>query len=49
MLHDIEILDAPDQNYWEKTGYRIPDTPHANVNPSETGFKTVPISRMVPR
>jgi hypothetical protein len=31
------------------TAYRIPDTPGANVKPGETGFKTVPINRMVPR
>jgi hypothetical protein len=49
MLSDIEVLDAPDENYWEKTGYRVPDTPHASVKPGETGFKTVPINRMVPR
>lgn len=49
MLSDIEVLDAPDTNYWMATAYRIPDTPHANVRPGETGFKTVPINRMVPR
>ena len=49
MLNDIEILDAPDDNYWMKTAYKIPDTPHASVKPGETGFKTVPINRMVPR
>jgi DMSO/TMAO reductase YedYZ molybdopterin-dependent catalytic subunit len=49
MLTDIEVLDAPDGNYWMATAYRIPDTPHASVKPGETGFKTVPINRMVPR
>jgi DMSO/TMAO reductase YedYZ molybdopterin-dependent catalytic subunit len=49
MLNDIEVLDAPDENYWMKTAYLIPDTPHANVKPDETGFATVPINRMVPR
>jgi DMSO/TMAO reductase YedYZ molybdopterin-dependent catalytic subunit len=49
MLKDIEVLDAPDENYWMKTAYRIPDTPHASVNPGETHFKTVPINRLVPR
>jgi DMSO/TMAO reductase YedYZ molybdopterin-dependent catalytic subunit len=49
MLNDIEVLDAPDENYWMKTAYRIPDTPHASVKPGESGFKTVPINRMVPR
>ena len=49
MLSDIEVLDAPDETYWMKTAYRIPDTPGASVKPEETGFKTVPITRMVPR
>ena len=49
MLSDIEVLDAPDESFWMKTAYRIPDTPNANVKPGETGFKTVPINRMVPR
>jgi DMSO/TMAO reductase YedYZ molybdopterin-dependent catalytic subunit len=49
MLSDIEVLDVPDDNYWTATAYRIPDTPHADVKPGETGFKTVPINRMVPR
>jgi DMSO/TMAO reductase YedYZ molybdopterin-dependent catalytic subunit len=49
MLSNIEVLDAPDQNYFEKIGYRVPDTPHANMKPGETGFKTVPVSRLVPR
>jgi len=49
MLNDIEVLDAPDQNYWMSTAYRIPDTPYANVKPGETGFKTLPINRMLPR
>jgi DMSO/TMAO reductase YedYZ molybdopterin-dependent catalytic subunit len=49
MLSDIEVLDTPDSNYWMATAYRIPDTPHANVQPGETGFRTVPINRMAPR
>jgi DMSO/TMAO reductase YedYZ molybdopterin-dependent catalytic subunit len=49
MLNDIEVLDAPDGNYWMATAYRIPDTPGADVRPGETGVKTVPINRMVPR
>ena len=27
MLNDIEVLDAPDQNFWMATAYRIPDSP----------------------
>ena len=49
MLSDIEVLDHPDDQFWMKTAYRIPDTPNANVKPGETGFKTVPINRMNPR
>jgi hypothetical protein len=49
MLNDIEVLDGPDDNYWMKTAYTIPDTPHASIKPGETGVKTVPINRMVPR
>ncbi len=49
MLNDIEVLDAPDQNFWMATAYLIPDTPHASVKPGQTGFNLVPINRMVPR
>ncbi|HVY13600.1 MAG TPA: molybdopterin-dependent oxidoreductase, partial [Rhodopila sp.] len=49
MLNDIEVLDQPDRNFWMATAYLIPDTPGANVRPGETGFKQVPINRMVPR
>jgi DMSO/TMAO reductase YedYZ molybdopterin-dependent catalytic subunit len=49
MLNDIEVLDGPDDNYWMKTAYTIPDTPHASIKPGETGVKMVPINRMVPR
>ena len=49
MVSDIEVLNAPDQNYFEEIAYRAPDTPHASVKPGETGFKTVPVSRLVPR
>ena len=49
MLNDIEVLDKRDENFWMKSAYLIPDTPHASVKPGETGFKTLPIHRMVPR
>ena len=49
MLNDIEVLDQPDTNYWMKTAYTIPDTPHASIRPGQTDVKFVPISRMVPR
>jgi DMSO/TMAO reductase YedYZ molybdopterin-dependent catalytic subunit len=49
MLNDIEVLDKADDNFWMAKAYLIPDTPHANVTPEQTGFKSVPINRMVPR
>ncbi len=49
MLSDIEVLDKPDDYFWMTQEYRIPDTPHASVEPGQTGFKTIPINRMVPR
>jgi len=49
MLNDIEVLDRADDSYWMKVAYTIPDTPGADVKPGTTGFKTVPINRMVPR
>ncbi len=45
----IRVLDAPDNNFWMKTAYRIPDTPRGNTTPEEmkTGnVKTIPIERM---
>jgi DMSO/TMAO reductase YedYZ molybdopterin-dependent catalytic subunit len=49
MLNDIEVLDAPDDNFWMKTAYLVPDTPHADMKPGQTGVAMVPISRMPPR
>ncbi|KWB75320.1 molybdopterin-dependent oxidoreductase [Burkholderia ubonensis] len=49
MLADIEILDKPDDQFWTAKAYRTPDTPHSSVHPGEKGFKTVPVTTMVPR
>jgi DMSO/TMAO reductase YedYZ molybdopterin-dependent catalytic subunit len=49
MLNDIEVLNEPDTNYWTKTAYTIPDTPHASIKPGQTDVKMIPINRMVPR
>ncbi len=49
MLSDIEVLDKPDDQFWMAKAYLIPDTPGASVRPGETGYKQVPINRMVPR
>jgi hypothetical protein len=48
-LTSIRVLDRTDDNFWMKTGYRIPDTPHGTTTPEEfkTGkVPTVPINKM---
>ena len=48
-LTSIRVLDRPDDNFWMKTAYRIPDTPGGSTTPGEfkTGkVQTVPISRI---
>ena len=49
MVNRIEVLDGPDENFWTKTAYTIPDTPGADMKPGQTGINFVPINRMVPR
>jgi DMSO/TMAO reductase YedYZ molybdopterin-dependent catalytic subunit len=49
MLNDIEVLNAPDDNFWTAKAYLIPDTPFANVVPGQQGVKMIPINRMLPR
>lgn len=49
MLSDIEVLSAPDENFWMAKAYRIPDTPGASVVPGAKGFATKPIGPMIPR
>jgi DMSO/TMAO reductase YedYZ molybdopterin-dependent catalytic subunit len=49
MLNDIEVLDSPDTNFWMKTAYTIPDTPHADMKPGQADVKMVPINRLNPR
>ena len=44
----IRVLDAPDENYWMKTAYRMPDTPRGNTTPEDVKagkVKTIPIER----
>jgi len=44
----IRILATPDENFWMKTGYRVPDTPGGNTTPDEVksgNVKTLPIGR----
>ena len=49
MLNDIEVLDSPDTNFWMKTAYTIPDTPHADMKPGQTDVPMVPINKLNPR
>ncbi len=45
----IRVLDAPDENFWMKTAYRVPDTPRGNTTPEDVQagkVKTIPIERM---
>jgi DMSO/TMAO reductase YedYZ molybdopterin-dependent catalytic subunit len=45
----IRVLDAPDDNFWMKIAYRIPDTLRGNTTPEEIRagkVKTIPIERM---
>ena len=49
MLSDIEVLDKPDDNFWMKTAYLIPDRPFGTMTPGETGVPMTPINKMLPR
>ena len=31
----IRVLNASDENFWMKTGYRVPDTPRGNTTPED--------------
>jgi DMSO/TMAO reductase YedYZ molybdopterin-dependent catalytic subunit len=45
----IRVLDKPDDNFWMKTGYRVPDTPRGTTTPDDMKagkVKTIPIAQM---
>lgn len=48
MVHDIEVLAGPDENFWMAKAYKIPANPTATTTP-DAKPETVPISTMVPR
>lgn len=48
-LSDITVTDAPFEQFWMKTAYRIPDTACGCVEPGGKPKKTVPINRMTTR
>jgi hypothetical protein len=44
----IRVLNVPDENFWMKTGYRIPDTPRGNTTPEDVKagrVKMLPVER----
>ena len=48
-LTNIRVLDKPDENFWMKSAYRIPDTPHGTTTPEDVkagSVKMIPIGRM---
>jgi sulfite dehydrogenase len=49
MLDDIEVLSKPDDNFWMKTAYRIPDNETGTVAPGATNFPTKPIGKLTVR
>jgi DMSO/TMAO reductase YedYZ molybdopterin-dependent catalytic subunit len=45
----IRVLNVPDENYWVKTAYRVPDTPRGTTSPEDVKagkVKMVPIGRL---
>ena len=48
-LNDIEVLNAPDDQFWMKKAYRIPADPCGCVEPGQTPSTTVPINTMTVR
>jgi sulfite dehydrogenase len=48
-LSDIEVTVKPNESFWMKTAYRIPDDPCGCVEPGAAPKKTVPINRMTTR
>jgi DMSO/TMAO reductase YedYZ molybdopterin-dependent catalytic subunit len=48
-LATIRVLDKVDENFWMKSGYRIPDTPRGTTTPDDVKagkVKMIPINRM---
>ncbi len=48
-LTHIRVLDKPDENFWMRAAYRIPDTPRGSATPEDVKagkVKTVPIGRI---
>lgn len=48
-LDRIEVLSAPDENFWMAKAYRIPATADGGIAPGTKDFPSTPIGAMVPR
>jgi DMSO/TMAO reductase YedYZ molybdopterin-dependent catalytic subunit len=48
-LDSLEILSAPDDNFWMAKAYQIPATPDAGIVPGTADFPKAPITTMPPR
>jgi sulfite dehydrogenase (cytochrome) subunit A len=46
MLHDLEVLNEEDRNFWMESAYRIPDNACGCLPPGEQPTRTVPISTL---
>jgi sulfite dehydrogenase (cytochrome) subunit A len=45
-LTEITVLDKPNDNFWTKTAYRIPDNFCGCVEPGSSPLHTIPINRL---
>ena len=48
-LAHIRVLEKPDENFWMKTAYRVPDTPRGTTTPDDVkagSVKMIPIGKM---
>jgi DMSO/TMAO reductase YedYZ molybdopterin-dependent catalytic subunit len=48
-LDHLEVLSAPDDNFWMAKAYQIPATPNAAIAPGTADFPKTPITTMPPR
>ncbi|MCJ2016648.1 molybdopterin-dependent oxidoreductase [Methylobacterium sp. E-065] len=49
MLDDIAVMDHPDTSVWTTRSYRVPDTLNHTVEPGQTDYSLIPITRNLPR
>lgn len=49
MLADVEVIAKPDDSFWMKTAYRVPDVPNWDVAPGSSGYPTAPIGKLTIR